>query len=241
MERFCFALVVTCVPLLWATATPAFTISGIVTNKQSSAPVAAVDVKLFTSQGDPIGIPPTLTDGSGIYSISSIPNGTYILGFDPPAATGLLATSISGVTINNSDLTVPVELDPGFILSGFVRDTLGQPIAGIDLNVYESGSGTKLETPGDNTDGLGFYDVVVPDGQYRLRWRTVDSTERWVAHELLDVDINANTNIDVTLHSGWYVSGTITGPGAVPVANADLDFVDTVTLEVIVTGLSGFR
>jgi hypothetical protein len=234
-SRWLPTLLVLGAPFFLTTATQAFIISGTATNNQGGAPVAGVDVKLFTSGGTPIGIPPTLTDGAGFYSISPIPNGSYILGFEPPAATGLLAQNVSGVTVNNGDLTVDVQLDPGLILSGFVRDTLGQPIAGIDLNVYDRGSGDKLETPGDNTDVLGFYDVVVPDGRYILRWRTVDTTARWVAFELDDVEIQADTAIDVTLQSGWFVTGTVTGPGAVPLGNADLDFVDVLTSALIVT------
>lgn len=216
-------------PAAWA-----FVISGTVTDN-AAVPVASVEIKLFTDAGVPIGIPPTFTNGSGFYSISGIPSGTYQLQFIPLASTGLLHRNETGVSVSG-DKTVNATLQQGNIISGFVRDTLSQPIAGIDINVYEQGSGTKLETPGDNTNASGFYDVVVPDGSYLVRWRSVDTLARWFPLEMQNVDLNnQDTSINVTLESGWFISGTVTGPGAAAVVNADLDFFDVAAQVVILT------
>jgi hypothetical protein len=214
-------------------AAQAFVISGTVRDNASTA-VPNVDVKLFTNTGVPIGIPPTATNGSGFYSISSIPSGTYQLLFTPPAQTGLLHHLETDVSVT-SDRTVNVTLQPGNIIQGYVLDTLGSPIAGIDINVYEN-NGTKIETPGDNTDVTGFYDVVVPNGNWIVRWRSVDTLARWVPVEVYDVNLNnTDTTLNVTLESGWFVSGTVTGPGAAPVVNGDLDFLDLAASLIILT------
>ncbi len=212
----------------------AFTLSGTVTTQSGNQPVSGVDVRLFTGTGVPIGIPPTLTNGSGFYSVTGIPAGSYQMQFVPPASTGLLHLLVTGISVSGNT-TVDAQLEAGNILSGFVRNTSLSPLAGIDINVYE-GNGTKLETPGDNSDLTGFYDVVVPNGSYLLRWRSLDTLARWVTYEIDNVDFNDNNQtIDVTLESGWFVSGTVTGPGSVPVVNANLDFLDVNTQLVVPT------
>lgn len=212
----------------------AFTISGTVTTQSGNLPTSLVDVRLFTGTGVPIGIPPTLTNGSGFYSITGIPAGSYQMQFVPPASTGLLHLNVTGISVSGNT-TVDAQLEAGNILSGFVRNTSLQPLAGIDINVYE-GNGTKLETPGDNSDVTGFYDVVVPNGSYLLRWRSLDTLARWVTYEIDNVGFNDNNQtIDVTLESGWFVSGTVTGPTSAPVVNVNLDFLDVNTQLVVPT------
>jgi len=222
--------------VIWLHSTPAalaFVISGTVQDDNSN-PVDSVDVKLFTGAGNPIGIPPTFTDVSGFYSIGGIPSGTYQLQFTPPASTGLLHQTKTNVSVSG-DKTVDITLQPGNIISGFVRDTLGQPIAGIDLNVYD-GNGDKIETPGDNTNSSGFYDIVVPDGNWTVRWRSVDTLSRWVPVEVYDVNLNnTDTTLDVVLESGWFVSGTVTDLLAAPVIDGDLDFLEVVSQVIILT------
>ena len=221
---------------IWLYATPAaqaFVISGTVQDNDSN-PVDSVEVRLFTEGGVPIGIPPTFTNVTGFYTITGIPSGTYQLRFLPAASTGLRDQTEVDVSVT-SDLTLNVTLQQGNIISGFVHDTLGQPIAGIDINVYES-NGTKIETPGDNTDASGFYDVVVPNGNWTVRWRSVDTLSRWVPVEVYDLDLNSeDTTINVTLKSGWFVSGTVTDLLSAPVVNGDLNFLDLATQLVILT------
>jgi hypothetical protein len=179
------------------------------------------------------GFPQTFTDALGFYSIGNIPAGTWGFEFIPPGGTTLLPKLILGIAVSGNT-TVNASLEAGKILSGFVRDTLGQPIFNIDLNVYDQATGDVLDTPGDNSDLTGFYDVVVPAGTYRLRWRSVGG-ERWVTVEMENVAITNDTTIDIAMESGFFVNGTVTGPGGSPVVNADLDAVDALTRQVIVT------
>ncbi|HSG99766.1 MAG TPA: carboxypeptidase regulatory-like domain-containing protein, partial [candidate division Zixibacteria bacterium] len=84
------------------------------------------------------------------------------------------------------------------------------------------------ETPGDNSDGTGFYDVVVPTGLYDIRYRPVNG-EQLIPVEFRDVNIYIDTTIDVTMLPSLTLSGVVTGPGAVPVSGADLDVFDFIT------------
>ena len=211
--------------LLSGSATLAFTVSGTARDT-AGVPVVGVEVLVYDDQDNPVGgFPPTFTDATGFYGISSIPSGTWGLGFAPPSATGLLGKLVSGIVVTG-DLTVDVTLERGAVLSGTVFDTLGMGIFNIDLNVYDQITGDKVEAPGDNTDLTGFYDVVVAPGLYRLRWRDV-SGGRWVAVEFENVAIGGDTTIDVTMLSGFFVSGTVRDSTGTPVVNADLDALES--------------
>jgi len=209
-----------------------FTISGTVTDPEA-VPVDSVRILLYDDEGDPIGVPPTRTNSSGFYSISGIPPDTYGVGFEPLTATGLLDKIVAPVEVS-ANVTLNTSLVRGGILSGFVRDSLGVGIPNIDLNVYDQLPDTVIFTPGDNTDVTGFYDVVIPVGIYRLRWRAVGG-ENLVPVEYRDVTITSDTTIDVTMKPGFFVSGTVLDQSMTPVFNADFDFIISSTGQKIVT------
>ena len=206
----------------------AFTVSGTA-QRAGAIPVANVEVLLFDGNGIPIGIPPTFTSGTGLYSISNLPSGTYELGFEPPTVTKLLPKNLTGININ-ANVTVDVVLDAGFLLSGFVRDLQGVGIFDIDLNVVDRDTNTQLNTPGDNTDATGFYDIVVPSGRFDITWRDVTpGAPNWIAVEQRDVQISADMQIDVTMEIGVFVSGVVRNTGGTPIANINMDFIDAAT------------
>lgn len=203
-----------------------FTISGTVTDP-GAAPVANVDVFLYDDQGDPVGGANTITDGFGFYSISGLPAGTYGLLIEPSKVTGLLAKFVSPIVVSGNT-TTNVTLVLGNFLSGFVRDSLGAPIFNIDINVYDFIPDTVLTTSGDNTDITGFYQVLIPDGTFRLRWRPV-AGENLVPVEIPEITITNDTSVDITMLAGFTVSGLVRRPNLTPVFNADFDFINSAT------------
>ncbi|MFQ5452990.1 MAG: putative Ig domain-containing protein [Candidatus Zixiibacteriota bacterium] len=203
-----------------------YSISGIVTDS-NLVPVPSVKIFLYDAQGNSIGIPPITTDISGFYSIPGLPTGVYGVGFEPLKATGLLAILITPVAVNNN-VTLNAVLPAGDFVTGYVRDSLGLPIPNIDLNVYDQATGIKLYTHADNTDINGFYSILIPDGIYRIRWRPI-SGERWVTVEYQNVTITNDTTIDITMYSGYYVSGTVLDSFGSPVYQCNLDFIDVYT------------
>ncbi len=209
-----------------------FSISGTVTDP-GLTPVPNVDIFLYTAQGDPIGIPPTITDASGFYTITGLPSGTYGVGFEPSTASGLLVHYEPNVVVT-SNVTLDVTLQQGYFLTGFVTDTFGVGIPDIDLNVYDQASGNKLVTPGDNTDATGFYEVVIPLGTFRLRWRAVNG-EKLVPVELENITVNGDTSVSISMLPGFFVSGTVVDNLGQPVFDADLDFEDAITGQLIAT------
>ncbi len=209
-----------------------FAISGTVTNP-SAAPVSSVKVFLYDDQGNPIGGATATTDVAGFYAISGIPSGTYGLGFEPLKVSALLAKFVSPVIVSGNT-TVNTSLIQGNFLSGFVRDSLGAPIFNIDINVYDFIPDTVITTSGDNTDITGFYQVLIPDGTFKLRWRALNG-ENLMTVDIPGVAITHDTVISVTMVAGAMVSGTITRTNLTPVLNANLDFINAATGLLVVT------
>ncbi len=205
------------------------TISGRVTEAVTDDPVEFVEVQLYFN-GNPVGGANDITDGDGDYSISDVPAGTYDVDFQPPPESGLRSKLIEGVVVQD-DVDLDVALQYGNRIEGYVRDIHGAGIPNIDLNIYDQASGEQLDIPGDDTDSEGYYDIFVPDGIYRIVYRPVFG-ERYAPVQLTNVEVFADTWIDVVLDDGHFVSGIVTGPGG-PVAGADLDAEDSETGEKI--------
>jgi hypothetical protein len=217
------------IALLVALAAPAFgqfTISGTVTG--GGSPVSGAEIRLFTSTGTPIGIPPTFTTAAGAYSIAGLPNGSYTLQFRPPTATRLVAAELPA-TVAGANAVRNAPLAAGFLLSGYVRDGNGVGLASIDLQVYDRDTNELMLTPGDDTDATGFYDVVVPAGEYDLEWRAVGAGALpyipFADRAVVDEDVQ----IDVTLLLGVFVSGRVTTTSGTGLPGVNLDFIDTTT------------
>jgi hypothetical protein len=210
----------------------AFTLSGTVTDIDNNQ-VPQVAVQLYFN-GNPVGNAFDTTDGSGFYSISGIPSATYDVGFTPDPVFDLQPRLITNVIISG-DLVLDVTLFPQdhYYIEGIVTDTLGNGLPFIDLNLYDQVTDTLITTTGDDTDSIGFYDVLVPAGIYRIVYRPI-AGQPLVPIQLFNVAILADTIIDVEMLGGYYVQGTVTGPNG-PVVNADLDADDSFTGERIYT------
>jgi hypothetical protein len=209
-----------------STAAQLYTVSGTVTGP-GATPVSGVEIFLYDDLDNPIGIPPTVTNTSGFYSIAGLPAGTYGLEFDPPFVTKLLPVFRREIVVAGN-VTVNQVLELAHVLSGFVRDSGGAAIPGIDLNVYDQASGDQIYAPGDDTDAFGFYDVLVPNGTFRLLWRSVSGDE-WVPVEMQNVVVAADLTIDVTMVLGFSVSGDVKNINGQPVVGADLDVFHSAT------------
>jgi hypothetical protein len=209
------------------TAAAQFNITGTVTGP-SSAPVPLVELRLYTGTGIAIGIPVTVTSASGTYAINGLPSGSYLVEFRPPAVTRLLAAQLP-VTVSGAHATRNAPLEAGVLLSGYVRDTAGVGIPAIDLQVRDRRTRELILTPGDDTDAVGFYDVVVPPSEYDLEWRAIAAGSLpWIPVVMREV-VETDTVIDVTMVVGMFVSGRITDILGVPLAGANLDFIDQAT------------
>ncbi len=204
-----------------------FSISGTVVDP-ASAPVDSVEIRLFTDNGFPIGIPPTYTSSTGNYSLAGLPSGAYLVQFRPRTVDKLVAVELP-VNVSGSSTVRNANLVSGFLLHGYVRDKYGLGIPSIDLQVWDRDTGDLMLTPGDDTNALGYYDVVVPLGEYDLEWRAVSAGSLPYISVVDRVFIDMDTQIDVVMLVGWAVSGTVWDSLGNPLFQINLDFIDLAT------------
>ncbi|MAB78809.1 MAG: hypothetical protein CMJ89_05580 [Planctomycetes bacterium] len=116
-----------------------------------------------------------------------------------------------------------IALQQGFHLSGALALSGGSPVPEIDIDVFDSVTGTKVFTPGDNTSLTGVFDVVVPAGQYDIEW-CPQVILRLVAGDIEGVVVAADTALGVfTLMPGNILSGTVSYSDGVPAQGVDLE------------------
>lgn len=228
MFRKLHRLAVTAALAAGALAAPvhAFTLSGTLTNT-SAQPVAGADVKLYDNNGDPIGLPPVLTNGAGFYSITGVPNDQYKVGFQPLVASHLVPVQIDA-RVQNADLTVNATVAAGYVVSGHVRGLGAAPLQGIDLNVFDINT-DPLYTPGDNTDAAGFYSLVLPPGFNQIKWRDVTPALPGYLDVVRDEFLTGDTTIDIDMIEGIIVTGTVRNAANAVIPGTTVDFLDPVT------------
>ena len=61
-----------------------------------------------------------------------------------------------------------VLLRNGQALTGTIQDSSGSPVEGADVDVRDPVTDEEFETPGDNTDNSGVFQVLVPSGSWEL-------------------------------------------------------------------------
>ena len=165
------------------------------------------------------------TDGEFVLAL---PDGTYDIGFLPPAGSTLAAVRLHDVVVSGADLRLPdVVLPDGFLLSGVVVDTSGAPVAAVDLDVNDPITGVRLLTPGDKTDAAGAYATRVPAGTWQLQY---EPPAPYLPQTFEDVVIGADTaRPDVVLRRQFVLSGLVEDSGGRPVPGAEVRFEDPVT------------
>jgi len=212
-------------------APPQFTVQGRVVDARDNG-VRKVDLDFFL-QGFKFPTTCDNTDSLGYFSVCLLIPGIYRMTFDPlyPANTNLVGKETLNVVLNGPTLFPNlIRLEFGQAVSGRAVDTLGNSVDSVNLAVDDLVARKRLFTPGDKTDTLGNYRVVIPNGIYRFRYAPAPG-RRQVGVQLDTVRIaGRDTIIDLTVHSGFFVSGTVvdtTSGFPVPIAGVDLDMEDT--------------
>ena len=123
-------------------------------------------------------------------------------------------------------LTVTMAPAADTVISGRVTDSNGSGIADVDLDIIDRDNGQSLTLVNDDTDFLGFYAVTVPEGDYDVQFEPLPD-DRYVGFEERGFRAQGPTaNLDVTLESGWFLTGRVVDENLAPLASAKLDFVD---------------
>jgi FlgD Ig-like domain len=167
------------------------------------------------------------TDSDGEYAID-IPAGTYRILFEPSPALRL-APHVEPRFEITEDTVFNLSLAQGWSLAGRVTDPNGIGLADVDLDVWDPAVGVTLPTPGDNTNQLGFYTIIVPEGVYEVR-ATAPFATRLVPVRLDSVSVDAeDVIVNLRLEPGLVLSGTVRNPAGAGIPGIDLDATDLMT------------
>ena len=115
-----------------------------------------------------------------------------------------------------------------FLVSGFVRNSQGQGIAGVDIDAENALTGESMTLSNDGTTATGSYAVFLPPGTYHLQF-TPPAGQPLVGHERRNLVVMSQVSLNVTLQNGFFLFGTVRNPALQPIAGIDVDIRDQAT------------
>lgn len=174
---------------------PGFVVSMTVIGPSGRVQDADVDV-MDAVTGEKLYTPGDNTDGSGDVDFV-VPAGTFDIEICPPFSERLVAETLLGVTISADQNLGTISLPTGVVLSGRVVDPFAKALNKVDLNVFEHLSGMQVTTCADNTNSAGDYAIVVPQGEFDVKFRP-PFTEKVGSLEVTLI-ISGNTILDASL------------------------------------------
>jgi hypothetical protein len=170
---------------------PVYTVGGAIVNATDGKPLAKA--RVFMEFERSLNIAPVITGADGRFSFTGLPRGRFRLsaerlGFSRQAyrqpALDLPDTVliVTGSSVPVDNLVFP--LIPGAVISGFVTNTAGDPIAGMDVNALGVRGTSKrphVARYATTTDDRGYYRLsALPGGSFVL----VVSGKPWQAQEV---------------------------------------------------------
>ncbi|NOT33666.1 MAG: hypothetical protein HOP12_05780 [Candidatus Eisenbacteria bacterium] len=161
---------------------------------------------------------------SGIYRITVTPGSID---------TALAPTRLVPRVVAGTD-TIVTRLVAAVHLMGRLRDELGSPLGGGRVTFDQAD--TRVRQPALFREiGLdGFYRSAVEPGTYRVTFEPPLGS-RLVATRSGPLTLSSDLALDVSLTSGFEVTGTLTGPFGEPVVDGDLDVVEETSGSSVVT------
>jgi hypothetical protein len=218
---------------IFADPVSAVTVSGQVVDEQGFG-IFNVDLDFRDlGTGDIIFTPFDNTDAGGFYNVD-VPVGEYEVTFSPPPGSPYLDRVIKPVVVN-TNMTLDTFLWDAHLAIGTVQDEAGAPIQAVDLDFFDVATGDEYEANDDNTDPTGQFAVFVPALTYDVYFTPPGGLPK-AATVLFNVAVSGTTSLGtITLADGFFVSGQVRGPGGMAIADADTDFEDLATGEVIFT------
>jgi hypothetical protein len=156
-------------------------ITGTVTDRATSSTLAGICVQAYDSSGS--GVASTQTNSSGVYTLSALPTGSYHVAFaDCAAGPDFAGTYVTQYYTGKATLASadPIAVTAGKTTSGInaamvrhgqitgtVTDSAtGAPLAGICLDIFDSGGGISAQS---STNANGVYTTIpVLSGSYRV-------------------------------------------------------------------------
>ena len=167
------------------------------------------------------------TDVLGAYRICVLP-GLYHIAYDPPDSTHLIGTRLFNVDIRSlgisTDTILPnIVLNFGVAISGVITDLAGAAVVDADIDV-DSLHGGRVYTPNDKSKLItGAYWIVVPTGNYRIRFDPPATGGRLRGVQIDSAAIVRDTVINVSMMNGSLFSGLVTNSFGAGIRDVDVD------------------
>jgi len=225
------------------------TIEGTITDQSSGLAVALVDIDVLDAALQ--SFPTTaFSDASGFYQVTNVPAGDYIIRADPNVTQGYVDQYNGGVFLRSQasfftvpaigTVTVDFSLFQGGRISGRVTvgsgPDAGTGAAGVDLDVYDAGTGEFIASVNASTDGTGNYTIgAFPPGQYLLAADPdpstfliqrfyLDGEGRATATPIQVLGTETVSPVDFSVPAGGLIEGIVRDSGTLaPVAGIDID------------------
>lgn len=225
--------------------------------------LADIDLDIYDTDGNLLPYN-GMSGADGVYAIGPLPTGNYILKADPSLSSRYVdayypnvpsfddAEKIS-VEVGTDVANVDFSLILGGIMTGIISDAVTlDPLPNVDLDVYDADGNSVRVTARSRTDGRFDIGAVVP-GNYILKADPEAGTGYIVQYfdntlsrnSATAIEVKANgvsSGLNFNLEQGGLISGTVFGPGEVPLPNIDIDiFTDSgARLDAnVATGIDG--
>ncbi len=192
------------------------------------APVADVDVDFVDGSG--AAIFDAVTDDTGYFGVV-VTSGSYLVQYTPPADSRFLTHKVGPTSISGDTVLRRVTLETGHAVSGTVVDESQIAVTGVDVDLIDGETGQSVPLRRDETDGLGFFSVLVREGAYQLMLEPAPESRK---RPLLTAPFGVSSDIHLgtlVLSSGFYVEGFAIDESGAAIPGVDIDFVDTLTGE----------
>ena len=224
-------------------------ITGTIRNL-SGVPIAGIDVDIFDDAGNRISLN-AVSALDGTYQLGPVPVGAVVIRADPGAQDGFAHryfpdspdSSTAGLVTVTAGLETPsidFSLPPAGWISGFVLDTSGQPVAGIDLDLFNASTGARISggtaSAADGSYVLGplefnsYHLRADPEAMDGFARRYFPNARSDASAGALSVNTTTGlTGIDFILPPAGYISGVVTDSNSQTISGIDLDLYDAVS------------
>lgn len=193
--------------ILLAPIASAVVVSGRVTNAQGTG-IADVDLDFIDRDTDQsITLVNDNTDFLGFYAVD-VPAGDYDVRFEPAPGDRYVGIEERGVQVEGGGVSLDMELESGWFLSGSVVDGAAMPVTDLDLDFVDSVDG-PIFIANDRTDATGSFSVVVPGGSFDIEFEPAIGIQ--LAPLRIDaVAVAADTSLgQITMQAGHPLRGSV--------------------------------